>query len=641
MWIAAAWMLTSLALPAFAWASGADDDEPKLDAVIVTATRSPGLIRNEPLRVEAVPAEEIEENLTVQPGNLSSLLHELPGVRMQSAGPSLGGTGLQLRGMPARDTLVLTDGLPSFGAEPDAFGLLQSPPLDLERVEVIKGAASALYGASALGGVLNLVSRNPDAEPELLANATSRGARDLVGFFTHHDASAWSGTLTAGAHDQSREDVNGDGWADLAGYRRITLRPRVWWKGPDGRSLFVTAGVVDEDRMGGTLANRLLPNGGAFPEELRTRRFDAGAVSRLSLDDGGALNGRISVTSSHLDRTFDVQRIASSQITVFGEEAMNGVSRGHSWVLGAAFTRDQLAVGAVPGVSYTYNVPSVFAQDTVALAKWMVVAGSLRVDANSEYGAFVSPRVSALLRRGASPWSLRASVGGGYSPPTPFLEEIEDTGLGTLLPLRGLHAERAVTESLDARWADRGWDVNISLFNSEIRDGLEVLPTGSRLQLSNASGPRRAPGAEALIGYTAGALHVLGSWSTIHATQVDPGGLRHDVPLVPRQAGSLDAILEVQRRGRVGLEVDYTGTQGLEYDPYRTMSRAYFSFNALAEVRFQGVAVFMNVINFSNVRQTRWDPLIRPSPGPGGNPITDVWAPLDGRTLNVGIRAEL
>ncbi|HXN11185.1 MAG TPA: hypothetical protein VN859_08065, partial [Steroidobacteraceae bacterium] len=74
-----------------------------LDEVIVSSTRTATLIGDEPLRVEAVPTEEIEENLTVQPGNLTSLLNELPSVRVQSAAPALGGAGLQLRGMPARD----------------------------------------------------------------------------------------------------------------------------------------------------------------------------------------------------------------------------------------------------------------------------------------------------------------------------------------------------------------------------------------------------------------------------------------------------------------------------------------------------------------------------------------------------------
>ena len=224
-----------------------------LDEVIVSSTRTATLIGDEPLRVEAVPTEEIEENLTVQPGNLTSLLNELPSVRVQSAAPALGGAGLQLRGMPARDTLVLTDGLPLLGAEPDEFGLLQTPPLDLKRVEVIKGAASALYGGGALGGVLNLVSQTADSDPAVLANVNSRGGRDLVGFFTDKGSSGWSGTLTAGAHDQSREDPSAEGWTDLPEYRRYTLRPRLWWDGGTGGSLFLTAGLVNEDREGGTL----------------------------------------------------------------------------------------------------------------------------------------------------------------------------------------------------------------------------------------------------------------------------------------------------------------------------------------------------------------------------------------------------
>ena len=191
------------------------DEEDVLEQIIVTATRNPTLIGDEQLRVEALPAEEIEENLTIQPGNLTSLLNELPGIRVQAGSPGLGGAGLQLRGMPVRHTLVLEDGLPSLGGEPDGFGLLQTPPLDLKRVEVIKGAASALYGGAALGGVLNLVSQNADAESSMLANATSRGGEDLVGFLSAKGASAWSGTITAGAHHQSREDIDGDGWADL------------------------------------------------------------------------------------------------------------------------------------------------------------------------------------------------------------------------------------------------------------------------------------------------------------------------------------------------------------------------------------------------------------------------------------------
>ena len=630
--------LVLTALPIQGWAG----DEDEVDQIVVTATRTPGLIRDEPLRVEAVPADEIEENQTVQPGNLSSLLNELPGVRVQSTAAGLGGAGLQLRGMPTRHTLVLTDGLPLLGAEPDSFGLLQTPPLDLARVEVIKGAASALYGGAALGGVLNLLSQTAAADSAMIANVNSRGGRDLEGFFTEGGATGLSGTLTAGAHDQSRQDVSGKGWADITGYRRYTVRPRAWWNASPDQSLFITAGLTDEYREGGTLIGRVLPSDAAFAEAMHTQRLDGGVVSHWRLSNTIALDGHLSVTATNLDRIFGAQRIASTQTTVYEEEALSGSLRANAWVLGLAFQHDGLSAAAVQGIGYSYNVPGLFAQDEFSPATWLKLAASARVDKNNAYGTFFSPRFSALIRQASGTWSLRASVGGGYAAPTPFVDEVEATGLGSLLPLRGLHAERAVTESVDAKWADAGWDVNVSVFNSEIRDALTVQSAaGDKLQLFNAPGSRRAPGAEVLIHYVAGPLQAIGSWSYIDATEAALSGLRQAAPLVPRFSGELGAILESKKRGRVGLEVGYTGRQSLEDDPYRSVGEPYFELNALGEIRFGSVSIFLNAINLTNVRQTRFDPLIRTTQGLGGTPITEVWAPLDGRTFNVGIRADL
>jgi len=637
------WAIGLALVPLVTSASDRDAEQEQAAAsIVVTATRRPTLIQDEPLRVEAVPAEEIEENLTVQPGNLSSLLRELPSIQLQALAPALGGAGLQIRGMPAHNTLMLTDGLPLLGELPDAFSLLQTPPLDLERVEVIKGAASALYGGSALGGVLNLVSRPPTSESSVLGNVTSRGGEDLAGFLALKGASRWSGTVTGGAHYQSREDVNDDGWSDIAGYRRFTLRPRVWWSDGDGDSTFLTMGAVSEDRIGGTLPGRTTPEGTAFPVELLTRRFDGGLVSQWALSDGRTFSLRASFTSSRLDQTFGALRTPSTENTVFAEAAWNGTNRGNNWVLGVAFNRDELSVPTAPGVGHTYNVPAIFAQDNYSATRWLTLAGSARIDTSNQYGTFVSPRVSALLREPASPWSVRASVGSGFTLPTPLVDEVDATGLGSVLPLGSLHAERATTASLDAKWSARGWDLNLSVFDSEIRDPLTALPsTAEKLEIVNGAGPRRAPGLEALIGYVAGPLHAIASWSYLNATEEDSPGIRRDATLVPRQAAELGAILESETRGRVGLEIGYTGKQALAYDPYRAVSPGFVELNALGELRFDEIAVFVNAINLTDVRQTHYNPLYRPSLGPGGNPITDVWAPLDGRTFNLGIRAEL
>jgi outer membrane receptor for ferrienterochelin and colicins len=598
------------------------------ETVVVTTARVPSLVGDEPIRIEAVPSEEIEENLTVQPGNISTLLNELPSARIQAAAPGLGGVGLQLRGMPTRHTLVLTDGLPLLGAEPDDFGLLQTPPLDLQRIELIKGAASALYGGSALGGVLNIVSKSPRAESAVLANATSRGGRDLEAFVTDDSLREWSGTLTAGVHDQSREDVNHDGWADIPGFRRYSVRPRIWWDTGENQSVFFTAGITEEHREGGTLLGRVLP---PFAERLHTRRVDGGIVGYWKLSNALTFNSRVSITSANLDRTFGEQRVPSTQTTIFSEQSFTGDASGHQWAAGLAFQHDALRVESVGGVGYTYNVPGVFVQDEFSPTTWIKLAAAGRVDSNNQYGTFASPRLSALFRQPGSPWSLRASAGGGFAAPTPFVEEVESTSLGVLEPLRGLHAERSWTQSLDGKFARDEWDVNVSVFNSVIRNPLETRPApGNRLELANDTESRKAPGGEILIHYVVGPLQMIGSWSYINATQ--------NAFLVPHHSAELGGILESEQLGRIGLEANYIGVQRLEDDPYRSFSQPYITVNALAEIRFKGFSVFINAVNLTGTRQTHYDPLLRPAPGWGGDPITDVWAPLDGRTFNIGIR---
>src|SRR5687767_9555111 len=144
--------------------------------IVVQATRSGRRVQDEPIRVEVLNREEIEEKLLMRPGSIAMLVNETGGVRVQVTSPALGAANIRIQGMSGRYTQLLADGLPLYGGQSSSLGLLQIPPTDLGQVEVIKGAASALYGASALGGVINLVSRRPRSEPEaeVVVNATSR-----------------------------------------------------------------------------------------------------------------------------------------------------------------------------------------------------------------------------------------------------------------------------------------------------------------------------------------------------------------------------------------------------------------------------------------------------------------------------------
>src|SRR6187399_806628 len=145
--------------------------------VTVSATRTGTRLDDQPMRVEVLGREEIEEKLMMTPGDIVMMLNEMGGLRVQATSPSLGAASVRVQGMRGRYTRFLSDGLPLFGQAVGGLGLLQIPPTDLEGVEVIKGVASALYGAGALGGVVNLVTRRSRAEPsqEVLVNRSTVG----------------------------------------------------------------------------------------------------------------------------------------------------------------------------------------------------------------------------------------------------------------------------------------------------------------------------------------------------------------------------------------------------------------------------------------------------------------------------------
>src|SRR5207344_3203039 len=173
------------------------------ETITVSATRTGRGLEDQPMRVEVLDQDEIDEKLMMTPGDVVMMLNEMGGMRVQATSPSLGAASVRIQGMRGRYTRFLSDGLPLFG-EQVSLGLMQIPPLDLGRAEVIKGVASSLYGAGAMSGVVNLVSRRPGTKPErqLLLNRSSRGATDAGLWYSTPLSDRWGFTLLGSANGQ-------------------------------------------------------------------------------------------------------------------------------------------------------------------------------------------------------------------------------------------------------------------------------------------------------------------------------------------------------------------------------------------------------------------------------------------------------
>lgn len=615
-------------------------EEEEGEEIVVQATRSGRRVQDEPIRVEVIDREEIEEKILMVPGNISMLVAETGGLRVQVTSPALGAANVRVRGLEGRYTPLLLDGLPLYGGQAAGIGLLQIPPTDLGRVEVIKGAASALYGPSALGGVINLVSRRPSDAPqaEFLLNATTRNGQDAIAYAAGPLSGGFGASISSGAHRQSAQDLDDDGWADMPGFERFTVRPRLFWEGAGGATALLTVGAMSEKRDGGTLPSRVVPDGRPFRQDQDSERYDVGLTAELPVDGLGTVRLRASgVTQDHRHRFGEVIEDDRHR-TAFGEASIGDKAGGTSWLAGVALQADDYRNDAFPAFDYSYTAPGVFGQVEHDLRPDVTIAGSARADFHSHYGTRLSPRVSLLYR--PDRWTFRASVGRGFFAPTPFVDEIEDAGLSRLEPLSGLKAEVADTASLDIGYARGGTEVNASLFASRVDNALRLDPTGpASVRLVSVDGITRTRGVELLVRQRWNAFSVTGSYVHVHATEPDLSGQgRRSVERTPRDTAGVVAVWESEGRGRLGFEAYYTGRQRLEGNPYRERSRPYVEIGVLGEIILGRASLFLNAENILGVRQSKYDPILRPARAPDGRWTVDVWAPTEGFVLNGGVR---
>jgi outer membrane receptor for ferrienterochelin and colicins len=603
---------------------------------VVATTRTNKRLEDQPMRVEVLGREEIEEKMLMTPGDIVMMLNEMGGMRVQATSPSLGAASVRIQGMRGRYTRVLSDGLPLFG-EVGGLGLLQIPPMDLGQLEVVKGVASALYGAGAMGGVINLLSRRPAGEPEreFLVNRSTRGATDAVAFLASPLAAGWSASLLGGGHWQETIDVNDDAWADLAGYGRAVVRPRVFWDAGDGRSFFATAGFTYEDRDGGTTNGSVLPAIGApYVEALETRRYDVGGFGQFLLRNRFVVTARAAVARQSHDHQFGEVRERDHHDTAFGELAVRGTAGRQTWVGGIAVERDAFTPREVRQFKYAYVVPGTLGQYDFTLTPAVSLSASGRLDFHSEYGTFFSPRLSVLARVGR--WTSRASAGTGFSASTALTEETEAAGLARLQIERPLEAERGLSASFDVTRTDGPFSYTATLFASRISDPIHVERSAAYV-LRNLVDPTTNVGVELLGTFRREPLAVTVTYTHVHARETIDG-IDQDVPQTPGHSAGVVAMWEVEDVGRLGVEWYYTGLQALEENPYRSVSEPYMIVGVLAERQFGRIRLFINGENLSGVRQTKRDPLLRPTRAVDGRWTVDAWAPLEGRTINGGVR---
>ena len=616
----------------------------ELGEVTIESTRTGRTIEAEPTRVEAIDEEEVEEKINMRPANVSMVLNESTGIKVQQTSATSATQSIRIQGLDGRYTQILKDGFPSYGGFAGSQSLLEIPPLDLKQVEIIKGPAATFYGEGAIAGVVNFISKVPEDEPSttLLLNQTSALGTD-ASLFTTRKSDKFGYTFLGQFNFQDQYDVDEDNFSDLPRTYSFAVSPRTFFYIDDQTRLTVGNMTTYQNRKGGdmlVISGEPGPLNQYFEKNRSIRNVTTFGFNR-DLANSGRILAKQSLAFFDRELTTPGYIFDGTQFNSYTDVSYSAPFGKHALVMGvtAAFDRfDEKDRGTIIERDESHTSIGGFIQDTIDLTDKFSLEGGLRVDYARDYGTFALPRISALYRFNEH-LTTRVGFGLGYKTPTIFTEDSETLLFRGVRPIgEDLEAERSRGGTFDINYRGTigekfGFSFNQMFFYTQITDPLVLEEIGTGVfEYANADSSIISKGFETNLraDYNIAKLFIGYTYTDAKAGYL-PGN--QVLPLTPKSKINSSLIFEEHDSFKAGIEAHFTGRQTLSN---RTSARSYAVVGIFGEKIFKNFSLFINVENITDVRQSRYSQVVFP---PYTDPtFAEVYTHLEGRVFNGGIK---
>jgi len=623
-----------------------EQEEDEEEEVVIQSTRSTRTIRDIPTRVEFVAGEELDEKANMKPGDIRMVLNESTGITTQQTSATSANASIRIQGLDGRYTQILKDGFPAYAGFSSGLGLLQTPPLDLKQFEVIKGAASTLYGGGAIAGLVNLISKTPQETRELKfhIDITSAGGINTSGFYGKRFGKTGL-TVFASRNSNKAFDPAGIGLTAIPKFERYTINPKLFLYLNEKTNLVLGVNFTTEDRLGGDInyIKGNVPSG--FFEKNETDRFS----TQLSFDHQFGNHEHIIVKNSigHFRRVIKANSyiFAGDQTNSFSEISYAAHGDRTEWVGGLNFITDHFKdykYTSTPSRSYDQSTFGSFIQNTWRITNKVHLESGLRGDLVKDHSFVFLPRVSVLLK--LSP-KLTSRIGGGlgYKAPNIFTEESERLQYKNVLAIdEDLNKlERSYGVNADINYKTRfangklSFSLNQLFFYTRINDPLLLQPEGSNYRFNNLDGHIDSKGIETNLKLGYGHFKLFIGY-TLTDAYLHEGAIKSKSFLTPQHRLNNVLLYEVEEKWKLGLEAYYFSKQQLSDG---ATGQSYWITGFMAEKLWPKISLYINFENFTDTRQTRFDTIYT---GSINDPqFRDIYAPLDGFVINGGLKLRL
>jgi outer membrane receptor for ferrienterochelin and colicins len=614
----------------------------ELNDIIVSTTRTNSRIEDIPIRVEVIGKDEVNEETNIKPTNISKLLLESSSIQAQQTSAVNGNVSIRLQGLDGKYTQILKDGFPLYGGFAQGLSIMQIPPLDLKQIEIIKGSSSSLYGSDAIGGIINLISKQPHEKRELtfLGNRTSQSGTDVDGYFSQRWKKAGLTFLTAN-NFQKAVDVSKNGFSDVPQTKTFTIAPNFYYYFNPKTTFRLGLNGTFDNRKGGDMIALKNQKDSLHPfyEQDISNRVSSQFLFEKKLNKGNSLTIKNSV--SYFDRGINqpASTFKGNQTSSYSEASYNFKIAKQQFVAGVNVTSEKFSEDSSKSHlqrNYNYNTTGIFLQDDWKPTQKFSLEAGLRTDYQNKFGYFVLPRLAVMYKFNKE-FYVRAGSGLGYKLPTIFSTEAELAGINNIQPLsNSIKAEKSTGGNLDFNYKKPLGDesditINQSFFITQINNPLEL----DTFHFVNRSKPIITKGFETNVRLNLDAFQFFIGYSFIDARR-KYNTIQSFVPLTPKNKINIDIIYEKEDNFSLAFEGYYLSSMYRDHD---TKTKSYFTSGLIAQKHFKHFDLIANCENIFDVRQTRFENNVIP---PINHPtFRQIYAPLDGRVFNVALRIKL
>lgn len=397
--------------------------EKDIDEVVVTGTLKPVSRLETPVPVEIYTATFLKKNPT---SNIFEALQNVNGVRPQ-LNCNICNTGdIHINGLEGPYTMVTIDGMPIVSSLSTVYGLSGIPNSLIDRIEIVKGPASSLYGSEAVGGLINIITKNATQAPIFSADffATSWLENNLDLGFKQNIKNKANTLIGLNYYNyNSRTDNNHDNFTDVTLQERISIFNK-WNFIRKENKLFTLAGrFFYEDRWGGEMNWNKSYRGTdqVYGESIYTSRQEL--IGKYQLPVSEKIYFSFSATNHNQDSFYGTTKYEAQQRIGFGQLTWDKKIGSHDLLMGSAyryqFYNDNTTATRAPEKTH---ILSAFGQDEIKLAKMHSVLLGSRLDYNNNHGYIYTPRMAYKWKFTDSD-IFRINAGTGFRVVNLFTEE--------------------------------------------------------------------------------------------------------------------------------------------------------------------------------------------------------------------------